>query len=78
MSSGKLVEPRVITDFNQNIVCILPIGFYFDDGRWEQIWQRYEEKGESLSMADLKQMFPDEPTVQHAARDTGEKFGSCK
>lgn len=78
MSAGKLVEPKVITDFNQNIVCVLPIGFYFDDNRWEQIWQRYEEKGESLSMADLKQMFPEEPTVQRAAKDTGEKFGSCK
>ena len=62
--AGKLIEPKVITDFNNKPVCILPVGFYFDDQRWEMIWQRYDEKGESLTLEDLRQMFPDDPTLQ--------------
>ncbi len=58
--SGKLTEPKVITDFNNLPVCILPTGFYFDDKRWEMIWQRFDEKGESLTMEDLKTLFPEE------------------
>ncbi|MDH5710566.1 MAG: hypothetical protein OEZ15_02720 [Gammaproteobacteria bacterium] len=77
MAAGKLTEPKVITDFNQKIVCLLPTGFYFDDTRWDKIWQRYEEKNDTLSMADLKTMFPDEPTVQNAAEETDEKFDRC-
>jgi len=62
--AGKLIEPKVITDFNNKPVCILPTGFYFDDQRWEIIWQRYDEKGESLTMEDLRLLFPDEETLQ--------------
>lgn len=62
--AGKLIEPKVITDFNNKPVCILPVGFYFDDERWERIWQRYDEKGESLTMDDLRALFPDEATLQ--------------
>jgi hypothetical protein len=36
--TGKLTEPRVITDYRQEPVCILPAGFYLDDARWEQLW----------------------------------------
>lgn len=78
MSAGKLVEPKVITDLNQRIVCLLPVGFYFNDERWEMIWERYEKKGDTLSMADLKELFPDEKTVQNPALDTGEKFNHKK
>ena len=78
MAAGKLIEPKVITDLNQKIVCLLPTGFYFNDDRWDKIWQRYDEKGDTLSMADLKIMFPDEPTVQNAAIETDEKFDRCK
>ena len=78
MSAGKLVEPKVITDLNQRVVCLLPVGFYFNDERWEMIWDRYEKKGETLSMADLKQLFPDEATVQNPAVDTGETFNHKK
>lgn len=78
MAAGKLTEPKVITDFNQKTVCLLPTGFYFDDSRWEKIWQRYEEKNDTLSMADLKALFPDEETVQNPAIETGEKFDRCK
>ncbi|HHJ34267.1 MAG TPA: hypothetical protein ENJ87_00735 [Gammaproteobacteria bacterium] len=75
---GKLTEPKVITDLDQKVVCLLPTGFYFDDQRWEKIWQEYDKKGDTLSMTDLKVLFPDEKTVQNPAIDTGEKFGRCK
>jgi len=74
MAAGKLKEPKVITDFRQRTVCLLPVGFYFDDERWDKIWSRFEEKGDTLSMSDLKALFPDEETVQNPARDTGENF----
>ena len=61
--AGKLKEPRVITDYRQEPVCILPSGFYFDDARWNRIWERYEEKGESLTHEDLRNLFPDEPAL---------------
>ncbi len=78
MSAGNLIEPKVITDLNQKVVCLLPTGFYFDDNRWEMIWERYDEKGDTLSMADLKILFPDEETVQNPAKDTGETFNKCR
>ena len=62
--SGKLKEPRVITDHRREPVCILPAGFCFDDERWEKIWQRFEEKGEALPHDDLRKMFPDEPALK--------------
>lgn len=74
MSAGRLIEPKVITDLNQRTVCLLPTGFYFNDERWEMIWDRYETKGDTLSMADLKALFPDEATVQNPAQETGETF----
>ncbi len=78
MAAGKLTEPKIITDFQQKLVCLLPTGFYFDDKRWDIIWARFEEKGDTLSMADLKELFPDEETVQNPAIDNGETFGKCK
>jgi hypothetical protein len=76
--AGKLIEPKVITDLKQKVVCLLPTGFYFNDERWEMIWDRYEKKGDTLSMADLKALFPDEETVQNPAEDTGETFNHKK
>jgi len=67
--AGKLTEPKIITDYNQHMVCILPPGFYFDDARWEQIWARYEEKGDTLTSIDLLQMYPDEEVLQKLAPD---------
>ena len=74
MSAGKLIEPKVITDINQRTVCLLPTGFYFNDTRWEKIWERFDQKGDTLSMADLKELFPEEATVQNPADDNGEKY----
>ncbi|VAW60499.1 hypothetical protein MNBD_GAMMA11-460 [hydrothermal vent metagenome] len=62
--SGKLIEPKVITDFNNNPVALLPKGFIFDDHRWESIWAEYDKKGESLTSEDLKRLFPDDPSLQ--------------
>ncbi len=76
--AGKLIEPKVITDLNQKVVCLLPVGFYFNDERWEIIWQQYDKKGDTLSMADLKVLFPDEETVQNPADNTGETFNHKK
>lgn len=71
---GKLTEPRIITDHNQHMVCILPPGFYFDDVRWNQIWESYDKKGETLTSADLLQMYPDEEVLQRLV--FGESAGS--
>ena len=76
--AGKLVEPKIITDLDQKVVCLLPTGFYFDDERWEIIWEQYEKKGDTLSMADLKELFPDEATVQNPAIDNGDTFNKCR
>jgi len=62
--AGKLIEPKVITDFNNEPVCILPKGFYFDDERWDMIWSFFDKKGESLTMEDLLTLFPDEETLR--------------
>ena len=65
LMAGKLTEPRVVTDYREEPVCILPVGFYLDDARWEQIWSRYEDKGASLTHDDLRELFPDEPALQN-------------
>ena len=62
--TGKLKEPMTVTDHRQELVCILPVGFHLDDERWEQIWDRFGEKGETLTHEDLRELFPDEPTLQ--------------
>ena len=71
---GKLIEPKVITDFNNKPVAMLPIGFYFDDSRWETIWSEYDKKGESLTMEDLRNLFPDDESlnINQLKRVTGQ------
>ena len=63
--TGKLTEPRVITDHRREPVCILPRGFHLNDERWEAIWKRFEEKGAALTHDDLRELFPDEPVLQN-------------
>ncbi|VAW60731.1 hypothetical protein MNBD_GAMMA09-1497 [hydrothermal vent metagenome] len=73
---GKLIEPKVITDFKNMPVAILPKGFYFSDERWETIWTEYDKKGESLTSEDLKRLFPDDPSLHSAAViRTGSQLG---
>ncbi len=74
--AGKLIEPKVITDFNNKPVALLPVGFYFDDTRWEQIWDAYDKKGESLTMEDLLTLFPDDESLQKkSVVQTGVQLG---
>jgi len=61
---GKLKEPRVITDHRREPVCILPAGFYLDDAGWDRIWVRFGEKGQALTHADLRELFPDDPALR--------------
>ncbi|TNG00505.1 MAG: hypothetical protein EP297_03645 [Gammaproteobacteria bacterium] len=68
--AGRLKEPKTITDYNQALICILPVGFYFDDDRWDRIWQRYEEKGQPLTSIDLYEMFPEEGVLKKMVMDT--------
>lgn len=43
------------------------------------IWdQTNEEKGDTLSMADIKVLLPEVETLQAAADDTGETLGKCR
>lgn len=73
--AGKLIEPKVITDFNNKPVAMLPIGFYFDDKRWETIWSEYDIKGESLTMEDLKRLFPEDESLNiQSVRRTGSQL----
>jgi hypothetical protein len=74
MIAGKLMQLKVITDFNRRVVCLLLPGFNFSDALRDKIWQRFNEKGDTLSMADLKQQFPDEEKVQSPAGETDEMF----
>ena len=62
--AGKLKEPMVNTDYRREPVCILPIGFYFDDDLWEKIWQRFDEKGAPLTREDSSDLFPEEPVLK--------------
>ena len=74
--AGKLIEPKVIIDFNNKPVAMLPVGFYFDDDRWEAIWAEYDKKGESLTMEDLKRMFPDDESLTAiTVKRTGSQLG---
>ena len=74
--AGKLIEPKVITDFNNKPVAMLPVGFYFDDARWDAIWAEFDRKGESLTMEDLKRMFPDDESLNaRTVKRTGSQLG---
>ena len=61
--SKKLTEPRVVTDNNNDPVCILPMGFDLTDERRDYIWSYHEEVKRFISHAELLQMFKDEPAL---------------
>lgn len=55
---------------------MLPVGFYFDDSRWETIWDEYDKKGSSLTMDDLKRLFPDDKSLTaKTVTRTGSQLG---
>ena len=74
--AGKLIEPKVIIDYKNNPVAILPVGFYFDDSRWDAIWAEFDKKGSSLTMEDLQRLFPDDESL-HVSKviRTGSQLG---
>lgn len=62
--SCKLKEPRVLTDFNNDAVCILPVGFELTDERWDRIWVLHEQLNRFIGHEELLQLFPDEPALR--------------
>lgn len=59
----KLKEPKVLTDFNNDAVCILPTGFKLTDERWDQIWLLHEKLNRFIGHQELHELFPDEPAL---------------
>jgi hypothetical protein len=43
LTAGRLKKPEAITDFNQRIVCLLPVGCYFNDESRDKIWPRFDK-----------------------------------
>ena len=60
----KLKEPKVLTDFNNDAVCILPIGFELSDDHWDKIWALHEKLNRFIGHEELLELFPDEPSLQ--------------
>ena len=61
--SQELLEPRVITDFNNDPVCILPSGFLLNDARWDLIWSLHEKLNRFITHEELHTLFPDENSL---------------
>ena len=59
----KLLEPKVITDFNNDPVCILPRGFLLTDERWELIWSLHERCNRFINHEELRALFPEEDSL---------------
>ncbi|MBL6999152.1 MAG: hypothetical protein ISR73_04770 [Gammaproteobacteria bacterium] len=59
----KLKQPKLLTDFNNDAVCILPIGFDLNDERWEKIWTLHEQLKRFISPPELRGLFPEEPVL---------------
>lgn len=41
-----------------------PAGFWLDDNRWGMIWQTFEEKARTLTLVDLREIFPAEDVLR--------------
>ena len=63
----KLLEAKVITDFNNDPVCILPRGFLLSDERWEMIWALHEKLNRFISHDELGKLFPEETSLVSSA-----------
>jgi hypothetical protein len=60
----KLKEPKVLTDFNNDAVCILPQGFELTDDKWDKIWDLHKEVNRFIGHEELQEMFPDEDALK--------------
>jgi hypothetical protein len=58
-----LKEPKVLTDFNNDAVCILPMGFDLTDERWDKIWALHEQLNRFIGHDELLELFPDDPCL---------------
>ena len=58
-----LKEPKVLTDFNNDAVCILPIGFELTDEKWDKIWALHEKLNRFMGHQELLELFPDEEAL---------------
>ena len=61
---AKLKEPKVLTDFNNDAVCILPIGFEITDKKWDAIWALHEKVNHFIGHEELLELFPEEAALQ--------------
>jgi len=59
----KLKEPKVLTDFNNDAVCILPIGFELTDDKWDKIWALHEKLNRFMGHQELLELFPDDESL---------------
>jgi hypothetical protein len=60
----KLKQPKVLTDFNNDAVCILPEGFELTDEKWDKIWALHEEVNRFIGHEELLEMFPEEAALK--------------
>lgn len=67
--SQVIEEAKLITDFNNDPVCMLPPGFVLDDQRWEQIWTLHEQLKRYTNHAELHALFPEESSLQVPANN---------
>jgi hypothetical protein len=58
-----LVEPKVITDFNNDPVCILPSGFLLSEERWALIWSLHEKLNRFINHDELRKLFPEDNSL---------------
>ena len=59
-----LKEPKVLTDFNNDAVCILPIGFDLTDDKWNKIWELHEKLNRFMGHEELLELFPDDESLK--------------
>ena len=62
--AAKLKEPKVLTDFNNDAVCILPVGFELTDEKWEKIWALHEKLNRFMGHEELLELFPDDTSLK--------------
>lgn len=55
--TARLIDAKVITGFNPEIVCVLSAGFCSDNDRWDLIWHAFD-KGITPKLVDLGEISP--------------------
>lgn len=68
-----LNEPKVLTDFNNDAVCILPVGFELTDEKWNKIWELHEKLNRFMGHEELLELFPHDQALLNKKINPGEK-----